>query len=318
MSYKEAAEEFIEAGIPIFPCEGKKPLVRWRSVGLPAAKKFANDPKYASKNLAFQDGKNITRVDIDDPALINDALVRFGDTPVKVITPKGGMHLYYRASGEKRQIKLGGQAIDILGEGGYGIAPPSRLNNGEWRFIEGGIKDLGNLPPIKKGALFQAESPGKRGQIKKGARNDKLFRECCLKRFSVETRAELLLWAQGKNEYEVVPPLPDREVETIVNSVWKYKQNGTAFQPGKQQAKLNMEEIKMGFENPRAIVLYAYLRANHFKLRQTFFGCQSALAEITGWDRKTIRGLLDYFEKRGLLICVGCNKAGVKEYTFGG
>ncbi|MCH7807302.1 MAG: hypothetical protein IH995_09245, partial [Proteobacteria bacterium] len=74
MSYKEAAEEFIEAGIPVFPCEGKKPLVRWRKVGLPAARKFANDPKYASKNLAFQDGRTITRVDIDDPALIPKVL----------------------------------------------------------------------------------------------------------------------------------------------------------------------------------------------------------------------------------------------------
>ena len=127
----------------------------------------------------------------------------------------------------------------------------------------------------------------------------------------------MLLWAQGENEFKVTPPLPDREVETIVKSAWKYKQKGTAFEPGIQQAKLNMEEIKMGFEKPGAILLYVFLRAHHYKLRKTFLGCQTALAKKTGLHRGTIKDHLGFLESTGLLICVGRNKVGVKKYTFG-
>ena len=54
------------------------------------------------------------------------ALDTFGQSPVIVRTASGKHHAYYRHGGERRQIRPDkAHPIDILGEGGFCVAPPS-------------------------------------------------------------------------------------------------------------------------------------------------------------------------------------------------
>ena len=89
-------------------------------------------------------------VDSTDERIFADALSRYGDTPVKVQTGSGKFHAFYRFNGERRRIRPVGEApIDILGIGGYVIAPPSVTASGTYRFIEGGLDDLDKLPVMR-------------------------------------------------------------------------------------------------------------------------------------------------------------------------
>jgi len=162
-----AAKDYAALGLRVVPTggeDGKRPLIRnWQSVGPRAVDELAGRYPWANIGLIDGDRGGITRVDIDDPALEDSAIERFGDTPVRVGTPSGGDHFYYRANGERRIIGLEGQKIDILGRGGLGIAPPSiHPTKGPYFFKKGGLVDFERLPTIRPGSLpSDAYLPGK-------------------------------------------------------------------------------------------------------------------------------------------------------------
>ena len=56
-----------------------------------------------------------------------------------VATPSGGCHYYYRAAGQRVTCSAGKLAagIDVRGEGGYVVAPPSRIGTDVYSFVEG-------------------------------------------------------------------------------------------------------------------------------------------------------------------------------------
>ena len=54
-------------------------------------------------------------------------------TPTIAMTPSGGAHLYFRASGTRSTATKNG--VDTRGEGGYVILPPSP----GYRWLKGGI-----------------------------------------------------------------------------------------------------------------------------------------------------------------------------------
>lgn len=156
------AGEYARHGLRAFPVggpDGKRPLVRsWQKAGSDSWRRWRELRRFANANIGIVDGTpgGISRVDVDspEPSVLADAIRRFGDSPVKVSTPSGGTHLWFRFNGERRTLRLDGTPVDILGLGGYGVAPPSlRPGGGAYRFLEGGLADLDRLPRIKAGAL---------------------------------------------------------------------------------------------------------------------------------------------------------------------
>lgn len=95
----------------------------------------------------------LTVVDVDDPALINAMLDRFGPTPLQVNTPSGGRHLYYKHDNEKQNNRLEDMKVDIKAGRGYVIVPPSFTRIGAYDFESGSWSDVKTLPCIKAGAL---------------------------------------------------------------------------------------------------------------------------------------------------------------------
>ena len=188
--FADNAPLYAEKGFRVFPTgghTGKIPHV----LGWPKAGKKTlpiHIEKFPDANIGVIDGELITRIDIDDPELIDGAIRRFGDSPVKVRTPSDGFHLWFAASGERRMHKLEGQDIDILGEGGFGNAPPSiNPRGGAYTFLVGGLDDVFHLPVIRRGSLppsvyrkitprpGNASAGGK--SVQKGSRTISMFNE---------------------------------------------------------------------------------------------------------------------------------------------
>ena len=144
-----AAATYAEAGIATFPLggeDGKRPLVRnARHFGINASLEIAQ--KFPTANVGFwcgpRNGTTVVDIDTQDEAEVQWAQEKFGASPVIVRTGGDKFHIYYRHNGERRRIRpFFGHEIDLLGEGGYCVAPPSiRPGGGAYRFIKGGISN---------------------------------------------------------------------------------------------------------------------------------------------------------------------------------
>ena len=71
--------------------------------------------------------------------------------PLVVGSGSGKYHAYYRHNGERRRIRpWRGLPIDLLGEGGLVVAPPSKATEGrQYEIIQGGLDDLDRLPVLR-------------------------------------------------------------------------------------------------------------------------------------------------------------------------
>jgi Bifunctional DNA primase/polymerase, N-terminal/Primase C terminal 1 (PriCT-1) len=253
-AFADAAPSWAAAGIvplPIAP-DGKRPLVRHPDrFGQRAALQIM--PKFPDANLGFWCGSHngLTVVDIDSPkdSELQYAQDTFGHSPVIVRTASRKYHAYYRHGGERRRIRpIKGHPIDILGEGGFCIAPPStRITGGSYEFVCGGLADLSRLPTIRAGAL-QSREPAPIGKaassainaevVPIGQRNDTVFRLALALAHHAETQADLLAQARKAKAKLADPPLPDAEVQRAVGSAWRYKMIGRLMVPGMDSAIL--------------------------------------------------------------------------------
>lgn len=152
-----ALVEMRRAGLWLVPTgggDGKKPLVK----GWHARPLRPNDPcwreRFATANVGIVCGvSGLVVVDIDDPSAVGEMLERFGQTPLRVRTPRGGMHLYYRAHGiigsSKIHSRDGRTVGDIKAGNAMVIAPPSvRPGGGTYTFEAGSWSDIARLPPF--------------------------------------------------------------------------------------------------------------------------------------------------------------------------
>src|SRR5690349_16730852 len=187
VAFHEAARQYAAAGIASLPLggeDGKRPLVKHpQRFGIKGALEIA--PKFPEANLGFWCGRrsNLTVVDIDsaDESELRWTQDTFGRSPIIVRTGSGKFHAWYRHNGERRRIRpFDGHEIDVLGEGGYCVAPPSvRPQGGKYEFLEGNLNRKADLPTIRPEALERisarpvlATTPA----IPDGTRNDTLFR----------------------------------------------------------------------------------------------------------------------------------------------
>lgn len=273
--FAEAAPQYAAHGLRVFPVggeDGKRPLINsWPKVGRRTFERLSL--KFATANVAVIDGDpgGIVRVDIDDPDLVEMALDRFGDTPVKVQTPTPGhRHLWYRSNGERRVVGLDGLKIDILGRGGYGVAPPSIFpGKGVYSFIEGGLDDLDHLLVIRPGALpptaYRNTLPpaNDTGRVPEGCRIKALFAELRVKALDFETPDELQFYAEALNEAKMDPILTEAEIRAQVRGVWRLKTEGRLILPGSRTAVVPLDVTLRLAMKGKALALYTFLSAHH-------------------------------------------------------
>ncbi len=145
-------------------------------------------------------------------------------------TPSGGWHSLYKHPGYEVRNRAGLKpGIDIRGDGGYIVAPPSILVNGSYAWaIEDDLDAVVPLPDHIAGLLKSAGANARPNgsSVAEGGRNDYLTRMGgALRGQGLELEAiEAALLAA--NQARCQPPLPDNEVRRVAESMARYPNSG--------------------------------------------------------------------------------------------
>ena len=153
-SMYQAAVQYIKMGLAVFPLEerGKRPKTRngFKDATTDAAQVKAWWQQWPNANIGIATGKRsggivVIDLDIDEDKGIDGYHTLedwqrengyFPDTWT-AITGRGGYHLYFRSDAEVRNRAGIIDGVDVRGEGGYVVAPPSIHSNGnryEWEY----------------------------------------------------------------------------------------------------------------------------------------------------------------------------------------
>jgi hypothetical protein len=310
--FAQAQADYAARGIATFPCgPDKRPLVKsYDRIGLPYSAKLAQNPAFASATgVGFVAGSRskVTIIDIDshDDQELARALDRHGHTPLIARTPSGGAHLYYRWNSERRLIRpWKGVPVDVLG-GGLAILPPTISTKGQYRFIEGTIADLDRLPAaLIEHADREVEPPHAvpmEQPVRRGDRNNSLFRYCMRQAHYCDTQDDLLDVARTFNG-NIAEPLDDEEVVRVARQVWRYTEAGqNRF--GQHGAWFPTAEANELIRTDQdAFVLLAFLRAN--QKPDAAFMIANGLAETLGWSRQRLAKVRARIAENGYLAPV--------------
>ena len=192
---------------------------------------------------------------------LDELLAEHGTLPQTptVETGSGGRH-YYFAAPEGSEIlrnsasKLG-KGLDIRGEGGQVVAPPSMHASGNayrWA-IPPEDEDLAELPAWIVKLIAKASAPRPLGGddddgdgVTSGGRNDFLTRRAgMLRRIGVDEQA-IAAVLNRENRRKCKPPLPESEVDRIAASVARYKPGNLPTTPDDWRNRLRPKLDRKG------------------------------------------------------------------------
>ena len=245
----ESALYAASKGKPVFPCgTDKKPLTK---NGFKAATTDVETIKrwiigFPSTMLAIPTGKasgwTVLDVDVDTAKGIDgsDTLQeleskygRLPETP-EVLTPRGGRHLYFKyVPGIRNSAGKLGEGLDIRGDGGYVIAPPSKTADGrryEWEASS--PKEFAEMPQwmidLLKGKRSSdkpktSKSNGGTPKHIEGERNQTLASLAGSMRRRGMSHDAIEAALLTENMGQCAPPLDDDEVKAIVRSIGRYE-----------------------------------------------------------------------------------------------
>ena len=245
-SMYDAAIEYAKKGFAVFPLKyrDKVPLTRngCKDATTDAAQIKAWWQKYPNANIGLATGsvsQNVFVIDLDideDRGIdgyhsLEDWQREHGDFPETwtAITGRGGYHLYYRGNGRVKNRAGIIDGVDIRGNGGYVVAPPSIHKNGnryEWEYspdefeiakADNNVEYFLNHDDQKQGAAFTMPNI-----VAAGQRNQMLFRFACMMQAKGASDQSVFAATMAENESSCSPPLTEQEVRIIVSSATKY------------------------------------------------------------------------------------------------
>lgn len=201
---------------------------------------------WANVGIVTGELSGLVVVDIDprhggDDAM-DDLLVKHGSIAetVEVMTGGGGRHIYFKHPGFEVRNSAGriGPGIDVRGDGGYVLAPPSSHISGgkyEWEASsEPSMVGLAEMPKWllemlrkpspAKDVLCVHGGPGESSVIADGGR-DNFLTACAgaMRRWGM-THQAILAALRADNEIRCSPPLEDSDIQRIAKSVMRYPQ----------------------------------------------------------------------------------------------
>ncbi|HPC65299.1 MAG TPA: bifunctional DNA primase/polymerase [Anaerohalosphaeraceae bacterium] len=245
-----AALDYAQRGIPVFPCQvsNKAPLTRNgfkdASVGIEQIKCWwANHPD-AIIGMPTGAASHLIVMDID-PRHGGDYSLQgltgeHGSLPdtLTAITGGGGTHYYFKYPGRLIRCSTSKIAagVDIKGDGGYVIVPPSGHESGNHYYWDGNF-DLDVVADIPQWLLELMISEDKSvaknnhpdgNQIPEGQRNNTLASLAGNMRRVGMGESEILAAIQMTNQLRCSPPLPESEVVAIAKSVCRYEPDTVA------------------------------------------------------------------------------------------
>lgn len=246
-SMYHAAMEYIKLGLAVFPLEerGKRPKTRngCKDATIDAAQVKAWWQQWPNANIGIATGSKSGKIfvidlDIDENKGIDGYHTledwqrengRFPDTWMS-ITGRGGYHLYFKSDQEVRNRAGIIDGVDIRGEGGYVVAPPSIHSNGrryEWEYPPEELPlakanntveyflEIGNDKYTNKFSMPDI--------VNSGERNTMIFRFACMMQAKGVSDDAIFAATIAENQSKCNPPLHEKEVRTLVNSALKYE-----------------------------------------------------------------------------------------------
>jgi hypothetical protein len=201
--------------------------------------------KWPDANVGIATGKvsNLLVLDIDPRHSGDDSLAelekQYGEltSKVEVITGTGGTHKYFSFSVDyeiRNSAGHLGEGLDIRGEGGYVVAPPSiHPDTGRAYAWDGDHQPdetaLGDIPEWlltllrkPKPKTVEPHAINRNDLIPEGQRNDFLFRLGSSMRNRGMSEAAILAALLEENQTQCRPPLPEAEVQAIAHNCVKY------------------------------------------------------------------------------------------------
>lgn len=193
--------------------------------------------QWPDAGVAIATGRGLVVVDVDSPKGGDESLVdarrALGELPdtVECLTGGGGRHIYLLApDGVAVRSSAGqlGAGLDIRGDGGYVVAPPSLHQSGRrYAWEASSDPDDVTVAPLPEGWLARLTSKPRGGAgspataaetFGEGQRNDGLFRLARSMRAKGLDLEELEPALQAANVRRCVPPLDTQEVRALARS----------------------------------------------------------------------------------------------------
>lgn len=233
--------------IPLCP-GSKKPLISWikyqtqRNTKEELIEWFLKNPE---NNIGVVTGKisKLVVVDLDGPEGIKSGIDLSLISGCLALTPNG-KHLYYSWTGETKNAVKIVDGIDIRGDGGYVVAPPSQLEANQssyrWSVYRG---DLSDYNPRCFDGIANSESTS----IIEGNRNNALASIGGRLRYEGLDFPELYAKLIEENK-RCQPPLEEEEVQTIAKSICRYEKGS------KDLDSVSMTDLLKDAKPPKWIV----------------------------------------------------------------
>jgi len=258
MATVDYAIYYRELGFSVIPLkQDKSPYLNWREfqnrrASISEVKTWWKD--WPDANIGVVTGRisGLVVLDVDKEGMKKRKLWDIFNTPI-AITGGGGRHLYFKHPNDKAisnfQARPDLKGIDLRGDGGYVVAPPSKHKSGkEYTWEKGYEIDTINLCEFPE-EVFSA-TPAKAdpiknlyGGVKAGGRNQALARlagSWVADGLSLDECLGMAEVWNSKND----PPLGEHEIATTVKSIYakhyaKYDEfNISALQLGSELKKL--------------------------------------------------------------------------------
>lgn len=230
-----AAVGLASRNIPVFPCSpnSKRPLTsrgyKDATVDRYVVEQFWKRHPNAMIGVPMGRVSGMVAIDVDvrDGKLGRESAskLRLSETLVAG-TPSGGFHYYYKypdAEDIRNQVNLE-PGVDVRGEGGYTIFPPSIGMSGSYSWqirIEPQRLPDHLLARLRK-PCQPAVSPQTDGRIIQGRRNDSLFRFAARWRRNGMDADEIFAALRVRNQIVCCPPLSAQELKRIADSASRY------------------------------------------------------------------------------------------------
>lgn len=237
----DRALSYADLGWAVFPLSNNSKIPLPGSRGFYEAskdkeeiKKMWSRPGAEDFNIGVATGMQsqlvVLDVDVKNGSLGKESLKRInGLSPTLIAsTPSGGWHYYYFYE-KPLQGKIGFYpGLDFKAEGGYVVAPGSKLDEGVYEWVDS-EHPVTRFPDVLL-SIFNEKKEDEpkwkileRGEkIRQSGRNITLASIAGLYRWSGMSKDEISVAIKTINGSRCEPPLPDRDVMGIVNSINKY------------------------------------------------------------------------------------------------
>jgi len=281
--------------------------------------------KWPDANIGILAGKKSGLFVVDiDPKNGGDASIsnllnnhnQFPETATQK-TGSGGSHILFAYPDEPVKTRRGypGEGIDICSDNSYIVAAPSIHPNGntyQWTIDP---KSLSNPPEWLVDLLHKENKQliNHDGVIKEGLRNDQLFRIGCSLRSQGTNKRDMGFELHRINTYQCDPPLPDDEVNLIIDSI-NQQINSEKKPLFKYRDYIRSEQF------PKDPTLRHILHAISFYMDENgnrAYPTEEQIAGDTGYVRETVSKKLKGAVTKGFILRSKHKQEGQKFFNYG-